>query len=291
MRFERFHAATLAVYPLLLIVLAMITPHPLYLAALLAVTYYALRAGGGAKTLFKMMRYTWPFLLVILLLNILVSKNGATVLYDGPRIPVFGALRITLEAVLFGLIMALRLFIVLAACNLYIAWLSPDRALGLMAKWAGRSAVVAMLTARLIPYLSEQAKSVGEVMQTRGVRFQEGSTRERLHKHSRMLNVLLISSLEGSWQVAEAMEARGFGSRRRSSYTRERWGRRDALTWAVMLAAFVVLLLLTGIGAAAYGFYPHLTPLLAEGSLTWGGAIVLAALLAIPPLLIQRRPN
>ncbi|TCP53838.1 energy-coupling factor transport system permease protein [Tumebacillus sp. BK434] len=291
MRLERFHAATLAVYPLLLIVLAMITPHPLYLAALLAVTLYALRAGGGAKSMLRMMRFTWPFLLIILILNVLISKNGATVLYDGPRLPLFGTLRITLEAVLFGLIMALRLFIVLAACNLYIVWLSPDRALGLMAKWAGRSAVVAMLTARLIPYLSEQAKSVGEVMQTRGVRFQEGSTRERLQKHSRMLNVLLISSLEGSWQVAEAMEARGFGSRHRSSYSRERFGGSDWLTWAVMLAALAVLLLLADLGAAAYEFYPRLTPLLAEGSLTWGGALLLGALLATVPLLIQRRSN
>ncbi|ASS74432.1 hypothetical protein CIG75_05135 [Tumebacillus algifaecis] len=291
MRLERFHAATLSIYPLLLIVLAMITQHPLYLTALLVVTCLALRTAGGAKTFIKTMRYTWPILLIILLINVLISKNGATVLYDGPRIPVFGALRITLEATLFGLIMVLRLLIVLAACSLYLAWLPPDRALGLMAKWAGRSAVVAMLTARLIPYLTEQAKSVGEVMQTRGVRFQEGSTRQRLQKHGRMLNVLLISSLEGSWQVAEAMEARGFGSRHRSSYTREKWQRNDLLAGVAMFVAVLAMLVLAGAGAVAYEFYPHLTPLLAAGSITWVGALALALLLAIPPALVQRRKN
>jgi energy-coupling factor transport system permease protein len=285
----RYHAATLAVYPLLLLLLALLTPHPLYLLAILGVTWYALTKSGGAGTFLKTMRYALPLLLIILIVNVLVSQNGVTVLYESPRIPVFGALRITLEAVVFGLMMSLRLLIVLAACSLYLAWLSPDRALGLMAKWAGRSAVVAMLTARLIPYLTEQATSVGEVMRTRGVRFQEGTFRQRIQKHNMMLCVLLISSLEGSWQVAEAMEARGFGSRRRSSYTRERWQLRDLMAWAAMLCALAALLWLAYTGAASYKFYPRLTPLFAKGSVTWGGSVLTAVLLALPPALAKRR--
>lgn len=290
-RFERLHALTLAIYPLLLMMMALLTGHPLYLLALFGVTICALLTSGGARTFLKTMRYAWPLLLIILALNVLISKDGATILFDGPRIPVLGALRITLEAILFGLVMVLRLLVVLGAGNLYLAWLSPDRALGLMAKWAGRSAVVAMLTARLIPYLTEQAKSVGEVMQTRGVRFQEGATRERIKKHSLMLNVLLISSLEGSWQVAESMEARGFGSRHRSSYTRERWRRLDLLIWAGMLAALALMLALLSIGAAGFDFYPRLSPMLAAGGWTWGGALLLALLLILPPVLVKRRTD
>jgi energy-coupling factor transport system permease protein len=284
-----YHAVTLVVYPFLLLVLAMWCQQPIFQLLLLGVTLFALVRSGSVKSWRKTMRYVWPILLLIFVLNVLITKDGSTVLYKGVKLPVFGALRITAEAMGFGAVMVLRMVVVIAAAALYINWLSPDRALGLVARVAGRSAVTAMLTARLIPYLSEQAKSVGDVMQTRGVRFNEGGVRKRLAARRPMMNVLLVSSLEGSWHVAEAMEARGFGQGKRTSYNREQWSRRDLYAWVAMLAAFAVMIWLSLQDLTAYAFYPRLDEVGAVGSLGIGGMVLLNALLLLPPLLVKRR--
>lgn len=286
---RRYHALTLIAYPLLLLLLAVPLQHPLFLGALLSAALFALATHGALRPFFKTMRYVWPWLLLILLLNVLINKNGATVLWKGPRIPVFGELRVTWEALAYSLVMILRMFIMLAATALYLRWLSPDRALSLFARFAGRSAVTSMLTARLFPYLREQAQTVGDVLQTRGVRLNAGGIKQRLQARKPMVQVLLTSALEGSWQVAEAMEARGFGLGKRTSYARESWSRQDARVWVPCLLALGLIIALHLQGMLEYSFYPRLPHLFAGGATAVGGAVLFAVLLALPPAWMKRR--
>lgn len=284
-----YHASTLALYPLLLVILSLMMEHPLFVAMMLSVVLAGLWLAGGLGTFMRTMRFILPLLCLFLLLNLLINKNGVTVLYKGDlNLFVIGKLRITLEAVVFGLVMMMRMLAVVAAFALYMAWLPGDRAFGLFAKWAGRSSVTTMLAARLITYLGEQSEQVRDVMKTRGVRFEQGGLWKRLNAHRPLLNVILISSLEGSWSVAEAMEARGFGQGKRSSYQRERWSRRDLGASLAMLVAFVVAILFAAQGALGFTFYPRMQPFLLNTSV-WLELAVLTLLLLIPPLLTKRR--
>lgn len=285
-----FHAGTLAFYPFLLVVISLMTEQPLVLAVLLSVILTGLWLAGGLGKFVRTLRFLLPLLLIFFLLNLLINKNGATVLFaGGPKLLVIGQLRITFEALLYGSVMAMRMLAVIAAFALYMAWLPGDRAFSLFAKWAGRSAVTTMLAARLISYLGEQSEQVRDVMKTRGVRFEEGGAWQRMRAHRPLLNVMLNSSLEGSWSVAEAMEARGFGHGKRSNYQRERWSGQDSIAWLVMILAmlFVTVLMIDGI--LSYTYYPRLEPLGAMESGMWVRLAVLAALLLVPPLLTKRR--
>ncbi|HEU4965173.1 MAG TPA: energy-coupling factor transporter transmembrane component T [Bacilli bacterium] len=282
------HAGSLLLYPLLLLILAVLIPHPLFLLMQLVVTGVALVLSGGGRSFKRLMQYLWPLLALIVLINALINKNGETLLWSGPDLPWFGELRITWEATLYGLVMVVRMLDVMIASTLYMTWLSPDRALSLASKWAGRSAVTAMLTARLVPYLGEQAAQVGDVMATRGLRMGEGSLWQRLRARQPILNVVLVSSLEGSWQVAEAMEARGYGQGKRTAYSRERWTRTDALLCLTVLLTVGLSIWLVVTETASYHYYPVLQPLADGGSL--GGSLVLyGVLLLVPPLLVRRR--
>jgi energy-coupling factor transport system permease protein len=89
--------------------------------------------------------------------------------------------------------------------------------------------------------------------------------------------------------VAEAMEARGFGQGKRTSYTRERWTRRDLYAWCAMLGAFVLMSWLSVEGLTAFAFYPRVDDVWAGGSIAVGGMVLLNALLLLPPLLVKRR--
>lgn len=283
----RYHAATLTGYPFLLLFLAVAFQHPVFLLMLLAVSVFAVWRGGGLATFGRMLRYAWPLLLLIVVLNLLVSKDGATVLWIGPKLILLGKIRLTMESLLFSGVMVVRMMIVLAAGALFVAWLSPDRSLGLLGRVARRSAVTAMMTTRLAPYLAEQSEQIGDVLRTRGVRLDRGGLVQRLAARKPMVSVLLISALEGSWQVAEAMEARGYGMGRRTSYTREQWSRRDGLAWAAMLAAVWMTVQSAWTGWSEFAFYPRLIGWPFAGA-SWLAALLLSALLLVPPLFAKR---
>lgn len=282
------HAGSLLVYPLVLLLFAVLIPHPLFLLVQLAVSGVALYVSGGGRLFGRLFLYLWPLFLLIVLVNVLVNKNGETLLWAGPELVWFGQVRVTWEAALFGLVMVLRMVDVMAASTLYMAWLSPDRALSLAAKWAGRSAVTAMLTARLVPYLGEQAMQVSDVMATRGLRLRQGGFWQRMRARRPILNVVLISALEGSWQVAEAMEARGYGQGKRTAYTRERWTALDGWLWLAVTATVVYVIWLVVTGPAGYQYYPRVQGA-AGGGLLWGSALAYGLLLLVPPLLARRR--
>jgi len=286
----RHHAGTLAFYPFLLLLLAVLVEHPLYLILLLFVTTAALILRGSLSAFGKTLRFGWAFLLVFFVLSVLINKNGATVLYAGGlNFPVFGKIRLTAESIAYQGMMLLRLLVIFGASTLYVTSLSPDRGFSLFSSFAGRSSVVAMLTTRLISYLSEQTDAVRDVMRTRGVKFEEGSWIKRLQKRNPLLNVLLVSAMEGSWQVAEAMEARGYGMGRRTAYTRERWTGRDGLVWLPMVAALFLAIGEKMSERIDYAFYPRLGPLWPDGGEALAALPVLAVLLLLPAFLLRRR--
>ena len=64
-----------------------------------------------------------------------------------------------------------------------------------------------------------------------------GRGMQRLRAHYPLLKVLLLSSLEDSWQTAEALYARAFGVGKRSCFSTESWHLGDTI---VALGALVV---------------------------------------------------
>ncbi|KEO84505.1 energy-coupling factor transporter transmembrane component T [Tumebacillus flagellatus] len=287
----RGHAVTLLLYPVLLIWISVVTNHPLYLGVEWLVLLFALVLHGGVRTYARTLKFSIPILLMILVINTLVNKNGATLLCRTANLPVLGQIRITWEALLYGLVMGLRMLVFFAIFALMRNWLSADRALGLSAKVAKRSAVTAMMTTRLIPYLSEQSQQIGDVLRTRGVKFDEGGVLQRLAARRPLLNVLLLSSLEGSWQVAEAMEARGFGQGKRTSYTKERWSKFDLYAWLCFLGVVALVVWSWSTAWMSMEFYPSIRTMIGfEGPWpTLAHAAALLILLALPPLLLKKR--
>jgi energy-coupling factor transport system permease protein len=58
-----------------------------------------------------------------------------------------------------------------------------------------------------------------DAMRARGVEFDEGGMLQKARSRSPVVMPLLLNSLERSVGISEAMEARGFGSGKRTSYS------------------------------------------------------------------------
>ena len=196
-------------------------------AVLLAV---CLRAPRGRR---------WPYLvgtlgsgLVLFLLSPLLARYGGIVYWEGPEIPVIGQLDVTSEELSKALFQSLRLVAVGLAFAAYALLLDQDRLL-LAGRRLRRSALAVALATRLVPSLERDAAGYVEALRGRGVAV------EGLRGRARLLSPLVAGSLERSLNLAESMEARGFGRAGRTRAPSPRWSALDRL--AVAAAAVVVL--------------------------------------------------
>ena len=201
------------------------------IAALLLVV--CLRAPPGRRRLYLVGALVSG--LAVVLVTPFVETIGSHPLWTGPTVPVLGQLDVTSEELRNGLFQGLRLTAVALAFAAYALLLDHDR-LVQSARVARRSVLAVALATRLVPTLERDAAGLVEALRGRGV--EVSGVRGR----ARLLSPLLAGSLERALNLAEAMEARGYGRPGATRSPRPGWTDRDR-------AALVAAALLVAIGA------------------------------------------
>ena len=181
-------------------------------------------------------RRRWPYLLgtlstglTVFLITPFVEQLGTHELWVGPTVPVLGTLDVTTEELRNGMFQGSRLVAVGLAFAVYALLLDHDRLLA-SAGWARRSTLAAALATRLVPLLERDARDLRLAL--RGRQVELGPVR--------LLSPLLAGSLERGLNLAEAMEARGYGRAGRTRAPRPSWGRRDRLALVASVLVVVV---------------------------------------------------
>ena len=215
-----------------------------------------------------------------LALNLLLVHVGRTVILTIPdAIPLLGG-RLTLESAAFGLTAGLGLAAAILAVAPLSIVLEPHELIDALPAPLERSGVAVATALNLLPALRRSAVGVIEAQRLRG---------ERSHGLALWREVLvpvMLTSIESSLQLAEAMEARAFGSGRRTRWAADRLDRIGLLTLGCAVAAFLLAIAggATG-GALDWQTYPDLiAPTISP--------LVLAAclVLAVPTLPLWTRP-
>ena len=158
--------------------------------------------------------------------------NGVDVLWSGPVVPVLGQLDVTTEELAGAAIQAVRLAAVTLAFAVYALLLDHDSLLR-SARFARKSALVVALATRLVPTLERDVHGLVEALRGRGVEV------EGIRGRARLVSPLVSGSLERALNLAEAMEARGYGRAGATRAPSPRWRSLDRL--ALVAAVAVVL--------------------------------------------------
>jgi energy-coupling factor transport system permease protein len=189
---------------------------------------------------------------IVLLLNPLFNRRGSTILFY-----LFDQ-NVTLEAIVYGGMMALMLLAVFVTFLSYNYVLTADKMMYLFSSYLPRSALVLRMAMRNVPLLLRRWQQIVLVQRTLGYSFTTGSVQQRARFGLRCLSILLSWSFEEAVISARSMHARGYGIGRRTTYVRYLLRRDDvSLLW---LLALLGVLLLTGwlLGEGQLVVYPAL---------------------------------
>lgn len=282
--FQTLHPMTLLLYLLVVVIGSIIVTNPFILIGLMSIVILSLLAAKSFRVWLKSLRIYGYMIMTLLLINVVINNMGATVLWVGPRIPVLGRVTISLETLIYSLVMGLRLLIIFSAFILYNKIMDPDKALAISSKFFPRSALLVALTTKTIPYMNQQLQSAAEIQQCRGVCFYAGSYRERIKNRLPLVKVLLLSALEDSFNLGESIQARAYGSGPRSSYHALSFQLRDVLVLSSTLLAFITLILWMLKGWVNIDFYPRIGKLIVSSEQMYG--IMLTMLFLILPIIL-----
>ena len=169
----------------------------------------------------------------VLVLSPFLQTTGFEVLWSGPPVPVLGTLDVTREELVAAALNGLRLAAVGLAFAAYALLLDHDRLVA-AASFARRSALAVALATRLVPTLERDAAGLVEAVRGRGVAV------EGIRGHARLLSPVVAGSLERAQNLAEAMEARGFGRPGATRLPQPAWRAQDR---AAVVAALVLVVL------------------------------------------------
>jgi energy-coupling factor transport system permease protein len=275
---------------------ALILYHPLVLLALLL---GVLGAGWGASVGARLSRSLRTALIVaapIVLVNVLVSRQGLTVFARLGDLGPFGQGNLTLEALAYGGVIALKVALLILVTSLAGLAVDPDELLRIFRRFSFRSALTATLATRMLPVLAADSQRLAEAQRTRpgGA---PGGARGRVA----LISAVVGGSLDRAMDVAATLEVRGFagpppargsaarrlrpsrlGSRARAARTRapRRPFSRHDLAFAA--SAVAVLALATAgrlAGIASFDAYPRIEMALDPGTLVLCAALLAAVLL------------
>ena len=210
------------------------------------------------------------------LIDVLAAHTGADVLVRLPADwPLVGG-ALTLESLAFGGAIGLGLVAALLAVAPLSLVLEPHDVVDAMPGPLERTGIAVATSLNLVSGFGRTFTAVCDAQRMRGWR------PRGLRSWNEVLVPVVLTAIEDSVLLAEAMEARGFGAGRRTSYSRGTWSRVDVVVVAAALgsAALFVGLRLAGVAIDWYPYptmyLPPINPALVIGCL----ALALPALAA-----------
>jgi len=230
------------------------TTSPVYKLMVLAAAVSVLAAGAGLRRIRALLVAVLFIGTFATLLNFVSAHLGATVLFALPaQIPALGG-PYTLEAMVFGAVGGITIAAAILSAAPLSLLLDSHEVMDALPAPLSRTGVAIAASLNLVPAVVTSYIQVTDAQRLRG--WKPRGPRSLME----VVVPVVLTSVEGSIQLAESMEARGFGSGARTTMASHAFRRSD---WLVVAASGVALVAFAGshaTGSAGDWFpYPTLT--------------------------------
>ena len=260
------------------LVIVLVANNPAYrvLVLLLALNFLVARKLPG-KQLGSLVRMLLVGTLIATVVSMALSHVGADVLFVIPnQVPGFAG-PVTVESAIFGLASGIGLSAAALAATPLSMVLDPHQLVDALPRHLERAGATIAAALNMVPGIGRSFTSIREAQLVRGWRPRGPRS------YAEIMVPVVLTSMESSIQLAEAMEARAFGSGRRTRWMPEPWRFSDSVVAAT--AALAALLFVAGRASGLVAdWYPYPTPTLPIVN----PLMVLSCLLLLAPVLVPR---
>lgn len=207
-----FNTRAWLVWMMAALAVAMLVTDPPYLIIILLCAALVRASHGAGNTPLPAWRFGLIVVAFSMLYNSLLAHLGDTVLLTLPRaLPLVGG-PVTLEAAAFGVARGLALWALFAVSSVLNDVLSPYELARLAPRFLRQAGLVVSIMLAFVPQTVRSFRQVREAQAIRGHQLRG------VRDLAALLVPLLTDSLEKAVQLAEAMEARGYGKSQTSNF-------------------------------------------------------------------------
>ena len=279
--FSEYEPVAAAIWFLCVTGIAMFSSYPPLMAISLAgaVLFFIVRNGRshGRTHLFFLILFV-----ILALANPLVSHNGKTVLFVMNHNPV------TLEAALYGLNSAAMMIGVLYWLRSFTQIMTSEKLLHITGALSPKLSLVLSMALRYVPLFGRQSKKVTDAQRAMGL-FSGDNIVDDIKGRSRIFSILVTWALENGIITADSMEARGYGTGRRTQLKRFRMRGADILLFTVSLGLTAVTAAAIAAGSLSFRFYPSIEA--AKPGILGISGMISYGLLVLLPIFIETEAN
>lgn len=237
-----FHPAVLFVYMLSLLIVSMLFFHPVFIVVGIFFAILQNVIANGVNALFRQLKWSIPMCLIVAAFNPIINSGGKTVLFY------FFGNPVTMEASIYGACSGGMLLLIFLWFAVYNQVVTPDKFLFLFSKLAPAVSMIIVMTQRMIPLFAERVKMISATQKTLFPSPEKKQYRKKLKNAFDQISILLSWSMEDGLDTADSMKARGYGLKKRSTFSIYHFTTLD------FAALFADILLLAVCVAAFYRF-------------------------------------
>lgn len=247
------NARAVAAWSAACLVIVLATTNPVYKLLVLAAALTALVAGAGLRRMSRLLIAASLVAAFAVVLNFVSAHVGETTLFALPQsLPAIGG-PYTLEALAYGAVGGVTIAAAILAAAPFSLLLESHEVVDALPASLARTGSIVAAALNLVPAVGATYTQVSEAQRMRG--WQPRGPRS----WAEVTVPVVLTSVESSIQLAESMDARGFGSGRRTHMQPVRMQRSDWLLVVASAAAASLFVLSTATGwAAPWSAYPLL---------------------------------
>ncbi len=245
--FAEYHPLINLLYFVSVISFSMILPHPLTQATALACAIIYEISINGIRSVFFLLKFCLPMVLVTALINPVFNHEGTTVLFYFTN-----GNPLTLESILYGASSGVMIVTVLLWFSSFNRVMTSDKFIYLFGKIIPALSLVLSMTLRFVPKFKAQMECVTEAQRSIGRNVSKGSFFSRIKTAILILSIMITWSLENAIDTADSMKSRGYGLKGRTAFSIYRFDERDK--YALLWFSFCVLFLAAGTMLSVFSF-------------------------------------
>ena len=265
------------------ILITMLNSHPVFLGiSFLGAVFYSARLQGWQRIVKFNLLGTLPVMVIVAFMNPAFNHYGVTTLFYLKTGPV------TVEAIVYGLVLASMLFISILWFSCYNKVMTTDKFVYLFGRVIPALSLVLSMVFRFVPRFGQQLTVIRNGQKAIGRDIKNGNILKKMRHGITIFSVLVTWALENALDTSDSMRARGYGLKGRSAFSVFHFEYRDGIISGILFGLMAVYFGGTAVGITFAQYDPKIqigglpiTPASIIVYLAWAGFCFFPVILGV----------